>query len=302
MTVNTKVPVTTAETMIKMIRLLAASGRQPFKTYLYDPLFYAGWKRDYSAETAARMMNRIEKLDGAQITTIATHCKRMVAQALTENFSTLGNAAIFFFEAMIRHTSVATSPEAIEFASILTEPLNQFEAKQEQVISDGFAKRLTASSKETLREIIAPVELGRRDNTVKLKGEARILFEKIKRANQKEDLPTCRKLISSYLIRFAEAEDNNRDEIESLINAFEKKEPGFRNELQNYIAINLYYQISKGISDSDLRVTIRSIRKYAFIFQGNPLIPYHREIDRLERKLYDIIREKDIMNELIRKT
>jgi hypothetical protein len=297
---NSKVPVTVAETMIKTIRMLAASGRRSFRTYLYDPLFYAGWKRDYSAETSARMMNRIEKLDGAQIRTIAAHCKRMIAQALTENLSALGNGSIFFLEMMMRHHAVATAPEALEFVSILEDPFRKFEVEQEGAMNSRFAEKLSASSTEALSEALAPVELGRRENTVKLKEEARILFEKIKRANQKGDLATCRKLISAYLIRFAEAEDNNRDEIEALIEAFEKRESGFRNELHSFMAINLYYQISKGISNGDLRTTIRSIRKYAFIFQGNPLVPYHREIDRLERKLYDIIREKNLMKELIR--
>ncbi len=295
-----KVPVTVAEAMIKTVRMLAAAGRRPFQTYLYDPLFYAGWKRDYSAETAARMMNRIEKLEGAQIRTIAAHCKRMIAQALTENLSALGNGTIFFCEMMIRHNEVATSPEALEFVSILEEPLRRFEEEQEGVITDRFTERLSASSKEALSEALAPVELGRRENTVKLQEQARILFEKIKRANQKNDLASCRKLISAYLIRFAEAEDNNRDEVEALIEAFEKREPGFRNELHSFMAINLYYQISRGIASGDLKTTIRSIRKYAFIFQGDPAVPYHREIDRLEARLYDIIREKDLMQQLIR--
>ena len=53
-----------------------------------------------------------------------------------------------------------------------------------------------------------------------------------------------------------------------------------------------------GITDNDLKKTIRAIRKYAFLFEGNPETPFFEPIDRLERHLYAIIREKDLWKEL----
>src|SRR5690606_3548679 len=149
-------------------------------------------------------------------------------------------------------------------------------------------------------EAFAPVDLGRHTLRVRLEQEAVILFEKIKSAKARDDLPRCRKLLAAYLVRYADQGDHNRDQVEQLIDAFESRTPGFRDDLERSMAINLYYEIIGGITQSNLKRSIRGIRKYAHIFQGNPEIPYHADIDTLERKLYSIIEEKNLWAKLKR--
>lgn len=295
-----KISISEAENLVKLIRLLATSGKSNFHNYLISPLLYASWKREYSAEKSHRMMSRIERQAEEHTNTVAPHCKRLIGEALTENASAVGNSCIFFLEMSIRYHEVASAPETLEFAQIIEPGLRKFEAILTKKTSEDFEVKLADMTPEQIEEAFRPVELGRKEETVKLNQQARILFEKIKQANQREDMAACRKLIANYLIRFAEEEDNNREQIEQLIDALERRDSSFRKELHDFMAIDLFYRISQGIAASDLRKTIQAIKKYAFIFEGDSKALYHKDIDRLEKKLYSMIREKGLMKQLIR--
>lgn len=295
-----KLSISTAEGLVKLIRLLAQSGKNNFHQYLVTPLLYASWRRDFSAESSHKMMNRIEKQADDHTHTIAPHCKRLVGQALTENASAVGNACIFFLEMSIKNHDVSVAPETLEFQGIIESPLRKFESILSRKSSEDFELKLADMTPEEIEDAFAPVDLNRKSDTVRLHQEARILFEKIKSANQRENMVACRKLIASYLIRFADQEENNRDQVEQLIDALERRSPSFRKELHDFMAIDLFYRISQGIAKSDLKKTIHGIRKYAFIFEGDSEALYHKDIDRLERKLYAMIREKGMMKQLIR--
>lgn len=299
---TTKVPVAVAESLIKTIRILAQTGRSHFKKYLFEPLYFAGWKVDYSVESSNRMMERMERASKSpsSIHTIAPHCKRMISRAITEGYSSVGNGAIFFLEKIAKHHQVSIAEESLLFVRIIQPPLETFQKLQNNRSTELFEESLKSFSNDQIKNAMAPVELGRQKIMVQVKDEARILFHRIKRANARQDLADCRKLISSYLIKYGDQEDNNRDEIEGLIEAFQRREPSFRKDIHDYMAINLYYQITRGITEGDLKKTIAAIRKYAFIFQGDPGTLYFQEIDRLESKLYAIIREKGLMDELKR--
>ncbi|MCB1165373.1 MAG: hypothetical protein KDK33_04410 [Leptospiraceae bacterium] len=299
-TTSGKVALTAAESLIKLVRLLASSGKANFKQYLVDPLLYASWKRDYSAETSARIMARIEKQADAHPHTVAPLCKRLVGESLTESPSAVGNASIFFLEMSVRYHKVSVAKETLEFVDIIQGPLTEFERILSEKTTADFERKLAESTDDQLAEAFQPVELGRSESTVRLNQEARILFEKIKRSNQKDDMAACRKLIATYLIRFADGDENNRDEVERLIDALEQRTADFRKQLHDFMAIELFYRISQGIGSSDLKKTVQGIRKYAFIFQGDPQALYHKDIDRLEKQLYTIIRKKGLMDKLIR--
>lgn len=302
--IQDRIPVSKAESLAKMIRLLARSGKKNFHKYLYQPLIAAGWEGGVTSESSSRIMRRIDQMqtDSSRIQSIPLLSKRMIASALREDFSRLGNSVLYFLEMIIRHGEVAASGEALNLIQVLQDPLREFEEVAREQTKKKFERDLEESSSQTIREAYSPVLLGRNKELVEVQEEARILFEKIKAANKRQDLNACRKLISAYLIKYAEEEQNNRDEIEKLIEAFESRESGFRKILHETMAINLYYQITKGISDANLKQTIRGIKKYAFIFQGNPDVPYHRDIDRLESYLYDIIRKKGLIKDLIKQT
>jgi hypothetical protein len=87
-----------------------------------------------------------------------------------------------------------------------------------------------------------------------------------------------------------------------MIDALETRSENFRNELNEFIAIQLYYLIFKGISEGDLVKAIQGIRKYAFTFQGNPDIKYFMEIDQLESKMQKVITEKNLWKALRKDT
>lgn len=297
-----KVSLVLAEELVKYIRLLAKTGRGKFRKYLYDPLDYAGWKLEHSNEKISKLMERISR--GAEDTnslhTVPPLCKRLVSVAMSENLSALGDSAIFFLIQMQIHTSVSTSVEARQFTQIIQWPLKEFYELHESSSFELFEEALGNLTRDEIKRALAPVDLGRHQIKVKMQNEALELFGRIRLASKKEDFVRCRKLIAAYMIRFAEQADNNEQEVNQLITALTRKRESFRVELNDAIAIELYYKIIAGITENDLARTIRAIRRYALIFRGDDQIRYYYEIDKLEKPLYQLIREKDLWEELKR--
>jgi len=295
-----KVPVAAAESFIKTIRLLAIAGRRAFLSHLAAPLDEAGWKRNPAADTTRKMITRIKTAsqDPAAVHTVAPHCKRLISQALNETLSALGDSSIFFLEMMLARTAVSTAPEALDFVQIIDRPLEKFQTESEAKSTSLFADALSTMSKDEFKKAFAPVDLGKTEQQVVLRQEASILFNKIQIAHRRDDLPACRKLISRYMVQNADMEDSDMSMVRDLVKAFDKRAPGFNAELSQSMAINLHFDVVSGISRGDIKQAIRGIRKYAHIFQGNPEVPYHLEIDRMEGKLYEIITEKGLWEEL----
>ena len=295
-----KVPVAAAESFAKTVRLLALSGRRAVTTYLVHPLDEAGWKRNAAVDSTKKMLVRIKaaSMDPSAVHTVAPHCKRLISQALNETLSAVGDCTIFFLDMMLAHTPVSTAPEAIDFALILDRPLEKFQKESETKNTNLFTDALSSMSKEDFKKAFAPVDLGKTEQQVIVKQEAAILFNKIQIAHRRDDLPACRKLIARYMVQNAESQDQNLSIVRDLIKAFDTRVPGFRAELNQFMAIHLHYDVVAGISQGDIKKAIRGIRKYAHIFQGNPEVPYHMEIDRMEGKLYEIISQKGLWEEL----
>lgn len=295
-----KVPVPLAEDLIKTIRLLALFGRKMFVIYLFQPLDEAGWKRNPANDPARKMLERIKtaSAETTAIHTIGPLSKRLISQALNETLSMTGDASIFFLEKMMEHNQAAISREAIEFVQIIEPSLAKFQKIYQEKSSVLFSEALQKMSPADFKNAFAPIDLGRSQIRVEMQQEAAILFNKIQIAKRNDDMPRCRKLIAHYMVTNADQEDNSMEQVRELVTAFEKRNPGFRAELEDFIAISLHYQAVSSITQGDIKSAIRSIRKYAHIFQGNPEVKYHMEIDRMESKLYDIITEKGLWSEL----
>ncbi len=295
-----KVTPTLAEELSRYIRLLAKAGKGSFHRHLYQPLVYAGWERQMKYNDSKFIMARIDEArsDLAKLNTIGPLCKRLISQSLLESASSLGNSSIFFLDRMGSIPVLAKSEEGVEFVTIIKDPLTEFNLDNQTKKEKSFEDKLENISNQELTDALNPVELGKKEVIVKIQKEALALFNQISIYSNKGDIHRCRKLIANYLIQYAEQEDNNRDEVEKVIEALESRSPGFTSELNDFIAINLYYSIFSEISEGDLKKAIQAIRKYAFIFQGNPDIKYFMEIDELERKLQAVITKKDLWKQL----
>jgi hypothetical protein len=295
-----KVPVAVSDDLVKIIRLLAMTGKKLFLKYLFQPLDYAGWKRRASNETTRKLMERIDRAltEDSAVHTIGPLGKRLISAAMNESLSALGDACIFFLERMPMHSKISTARESLEFVQILYPPLNEFHGIHKNRSERIFEEGLQNISDNDLKMAFQPVDLDRYKIKVEMQRQAVDLFHRIVIANRNEDLARCRKLIAAYLIAYGDQANNNRDEVDKLIDALEKRDDGFRQALLDNIAINLYYDIQKSITQGNIKRTIMGIRKYAHIFEGNPDIRYFNEIDGLEQKLYRLISEKDLWNDL----
>lgn len=295
-----KVPVTAAQELINDIRLLAMEGKTPFKKYLYEPLLEAGWHAGQTGQSRLKLIERLKKdsADPAYLHTIAPRCKKIISIAMDEGLAALGESSIFFLERMQIHTVVSSCVEAIEFADILTPPLSEFSKVNNEKSEKLFTEAVNNAEAEDLKTALEPVKLTNDMEKVKLDSEIRRLYENILIASQYHNIPKCRKLLSSYIIRYSDNDDYAHNDVEKLIKALNNREPGFEDELKNTIAIDLYYRITQGVLKGDIHSTITAIRKYGYIFEGNSATRHFFDIDRLERILYKMISEKGLWNDL----
>lgn len=295
-----KIPVTESQELIKDIRILALSGKTLFRKYLYHPLYEAGWHAEQSGQNRHKLTERIkrESEDPAFLHTIAPRCKKLVCSSMDESLSALGESSIFFLERMQMHTAVSSSSEAMEFAGIISGPLDEFNRVNSEKNEDLFTEAVHDADAEKLKTAFEPVRLADENEKIRLSSEIRRLYENIRIASRYQNIPKCRRLLSSYIIRYSDDEDYARDDVEKLTGAMNSRAPGFEDELKNNIAIDLYYNIKQGILKGDIPTTVSAIRKYGYIFEGNSEAKYFFEIDRLERILYKLISEKGLWDEL----
>ena len=296
----TKVPVAVADDLIKIVRLLAMTGRKVFVKYLYDPLDYAGWKRRPTKEQSKKLMKRIDDAahDPSAQHTVGPFAKRLISASMHEGLSSLGDSAIFLLEKVQQFIFVSTLKELIDFVQIIHDPLKEFVQIHQNRSAELFSQGLEKMDTDDFKRAFKPIDLGKHKIKIEMQRQALDLFHKIKIANQNDDIERCRKMIAAYLIKYGDQQNNNREEVEHLIEAFQKRDSNFRSNLENNMAVNLYYGIQTSIAQGDLKKTIQGIRKYAHIFQGDPSIRYYTEIDALEKKLYDMITAKDLWSEI----
>jgi len=289
-----------AHDIINNIRILALNGKKNFRKYLFDPLYGAGWYNKTSSQNTGKLIERIKKQasDPSFIHTIAPQCKRIICYAMAEGFSALGNSSIFFLENIQGSRSVALSPEALEFTGIVSPPLREFMVMNSENNEQLFLEAVSTASEHEILTAFEPVKLDTAAEKVKLDGEIKRLYNNIQIASKYQNLPKCRKLLSTYIIKYGDNDDYARSDVDRLIDALTKREPGFDTELKSAMATDLYYRIRKSVHEGDIKTTIQSIRKYGYIFEGDPDTKHFYDIDRLERILYKLITEKDLWKEL----
>lgn len=290
----------TAQEMIKNIRILALNGKNSFRKYMFEPLYGAGWYNTTSTQSSARLIERLKERtpEPSIIHTIAPQCKRIVCYSMAENLSALGNSSIFFLENIQALPEVSASPESQEFTALISGPLADFIELNSESNEKLFIQAVKSAGEDDILTAFEPVKLSDAAEKVRLDSEIKRLYDNIQIASSYRNLPKCRKLISGYIIKYSDNSDYARNDVERLVGALEKREPGFESELKTTIAIDLYYRIRKSVHEGDIRTTIRAIRKYGYIFEGNPDTKHFYDIDRLERILYNIITEKGLWKEL----
>ena len=295
-----KVSVSLSQDLIKGIRILAKSGKDSFVSYLYDQVVHAGWQKRQSDLNVRKMMERIalESQNQAFLNTIGPRCKRLIMHAADESLSALGDASIFFLEKMQLHTKVSGSPEALDFVGIINRPLKDFSDKISRKSEKIFSEAISGIGKNELKSAFEPVKLDTAQEKIRLDGEIKRLYDNILIASSYRNIPKCRKLLASYIIRFSDGENYASDDVQKLIAAMNKRENGFEDELKNQMAVDLYFRITKSILEGDVPSAVQHIRKYGYIFEGNASAKHFYDIDRLERILYKMITEKNLWDEL----
>lgn len=299
---RTIIPADLALELIKTIRVLALAGKKKFNKHLYESLVYGGWERDkaHLATTASRLMDKIQEdlKDPAYEKTIPHQCKRLISQAIAESLSALGDSCIFFLEHIRDIPSLAKSEEAREFVFIIERPLKTFAKETAETNEKRFEDSIQTLSLDEMKEAFDTVRLDGTRKKVYLEKTIHNLYQQVLLATKSNNLSRCKKLLSQYILTYHETETYNKAEVETLLNALDKREEGFRKNIWDSLAIEIYYSVTRGILEGNAKKAIQGIRKYAYIFEGDPDSKFYFEIDGLERKLYKIIQDKDMMKNL----
>ncbi len=296
------IPADVALELIKTIRVLALAGKKKFNKFLYDPLVYGGWERDkaHLASTTARLLDKIQEdiKDPAYQNTIPHQCKRLVSQAISESLSALGDSCIFFLEQMRDIPLLANSEEAREFVFIIEKPLKTFAKETADTNEQRFEESIQNLSVEDMKEAFETVRLDGTRKKVYLEKSVHNLYRQVLLATKSNNLSRCKKLLTQYILTYHESDIYNKSEVETLLAALDKREVGFRKNIWDSLAIEIHYSVTRGILEGNAKKAIQGIRKYAYIFEGDPDSKFYFEIDGLERKLYGIIQTKDMMKDL----
>jgi hypothetical protein len=296
------IPTDLALELIKNIRVLALAGKKNFNKYLLDPLAFAGWERDkaHLATTAAKLMDKIQEdiKDPAYEQTIPHQCKRLISQAISESLSSLGDSCIFFLDRIQELPALANAEESRDFVFIIEKPLKVFAKETAEANEQRFEASIQTLTLDDMKEAFDTVRLDGTRKKVYLEKTIHNLYQQVLLATKSNNLARCKKLLSQYILTYHESETYNKTEVETLLNALDKREVGFRKNIWDSLAIEIYYSVTRGILEGNAKKAIQGIRKYAYIFEGDPDSKFYFEIDGLERKLYGIIQTKDMMKDL----
>lgn len=298
--ISGRVSPTRAMEFIKFIRLLAKSGKRSFAKCLKVPLEDAHYKTGHIQDSILKLMERIETslADNSAIHTAGHKAKRLVSRALHDSLSALGDSIIFILERCMRSPRFSTDTNVIDLLNTIGPKLYDFAYEQHERSAKIFEDTLRNKTAQEMQSALEPVALGNASRAVRIDHRMRALFQQVLSASKNDDLPRCRQLLAAYLIRYSDEEFFDEDAVFQITDALEKRENGFKESLLNMVAVQLYYQITDGISRSDMRTAIAGIRKYAHIFQGDSDIRFYFEIDRMERILYGIIKEKNLWKKI----
>ncbi|MBX3721281.1 MAG: hypothetical protein KF713_05520 [Turneriella sp.] len=278
----------------RLVRLLAQAGKSNFKKYLYDPLFNAAWERRPADSRKTLEHLRAELKNPAYRTTLAPNCKRMIGSAMGENFSVLGDCALFFLEIIQVIPQIGEARESVEFLGLLKNPMSEWQKVQGDRSATTFERELDSMEDVKIAEALEPVKLGVTEERARITREIQMLYQQILVASRTDNFKRAAQLLSRYMMEYSDSENYAEKDVRKVIDALKARDRTFEESLNQLLATDLYFRISQGIMKGDLKVAVRMIRKYAMIFEGNSNIRYYYEIDRLERMLYNVITKKDL--------
>lgn len=296
--VNLRVSLTLAQELARYIRLLALRGKKLFIHFVYDPLSYAGYPTAEVSENVLRLTEKISQSLKSQAAGLDLKIRLLISRAMRESLSALGDSLLFLLENSARYPLLASNPELLRIVNILGPSLYEFMQKQKEKDVHDFETRLNQISFEEAQKTLESISLGKSISRADLDHRIRALYTQISLAARKDDLNRCLRLLGDYMIRYGDDESYQEAEVKKILDALKKRDANFENYVKDYISVQLYYLISKSISQGDLKQAVAGIRKYAHIFQGDPNVRFYYEIDRMERVMYKIIKEKNLWKEL----
>lgn len=283
---------------MKIIRNLAAHGRNLYHKYLIVPL--GVWSGTKPAENMEYYLEQLEETaDKDSAAERAAAYKNVIIRSVQRDQFDLtlpGNLCRDFLRDMAEWSELAYTAEANQLFSVLSRPFSEFSKYESEKLTDKFVREIAADENE--EKIVAALEKTKRKNEQAInafRAEARQKANEIAssvRTTGDEELK--RSLVSYYLTFSASEIPDMHLAVNPLIEAIDRKRPGFAGEILDSVAVVIYREIMNAIQKNDLKKAIILISKYTVIFRGDPSTKYYLEVDAFERRLFDIIDKKDL--------
>jgi len=187
---------------------------------------------------------------------------------------------------------------AKEFFMIFRESFYEFQEKNFSELKDSFEKALESS-----QESVSASTMGKSELTDihkdRLNDEAEKLYQKIERFYIMKNKEKLTYYIAQYTGRFCNFHDVlHREDVDKIIEDLMTNNPEIRKEIKDRLSIKIFQEIVSAINKGDLRIAIRGISTFAITFQADMDVPYRKELDMLEEKLYAFIQKNNLWEKL----
>ena len=298
------IPLSEVEEYRLLIRALLNKGKSYIREYIYLPL-YRYFPEEPSYLEPKEIIRRIEfYLKTGEYKKVSSLYKKLILEYLHEkNYRKLLQAIGNFLRDLKESEKLRRTPFAQEFFQALREPLKNFRRLYGEETIKNFHENLEKLSEEEISSIssFTPAKKPSLPPSVrrKLDQEAEELYKKIERAFVRKDEKTLSYLLAQFTGRFANYPDvPHREEVDKIIESLLKEDPTFYKEVKNRLAIKLFREIADSIRKGNLRKAVRGIATFVLTFQGDTDVPFRKELDEIEEKLYRFIEERNLWQRL----
>lgn len=187
---------------------------------------------------------------------------------------------------------------SLEFIKIFRNSFYEFEKSSFEELEKDFEKRLNSNVDE-----INASDLGKKkleeETKEKLNAEAENLFNKIEKFYVMGNVEKVTYFLAQFTGRFCNFPNvAYRDDIDKIIDDLASNNPEVKKEISERLAIKIFREIVSAVNSGSLKKAIRGISTFALTFQEKVDVPYRKELDRLEEKLYQFISEKNLWDKL----
>lgn len=129
----------------------------------------------------------------------------------------------------------------------------------------------------------------------KLNKEAEELYLKIERAYVMQKESELSYLLAQFTGRFCNfSEVARRKDVDKIIDDLMQKNPAVRRDVIERLSIRIYREIFNAVEKGNIRLAVRGIATYTLTFQNEQHVPYRKELDILEEKLYGYIAKHNL--------